>query len=176
MHAHAVVHLGREVHAGRADELGDHHALGAVDDEGAAVGHEREVAHEDELLLHLAGLLVDEAHVNEERCLVGDVLGAALRDGVRGVAKLVVAKGDLQGVGGVLDGRELREGLGKALAHEALEGLLLNRDQVGELHRRGNLAKGLASRRALWFGKCNLCSRHQAILLQKGWKAAIVAT
>ena len=159
---HAAVGLLGEVDARGADELGDDDALGAVDDEGAAVGHEREVAHEDELLLHLARLLVDKAHVNEERRLVGDVLGAALGDGVRRVAKLVVAKDDLHRVGGVLDGRELREGLGKTLAHEALEGLLLNVDQVGELHRRSNLAKGLASGRALWFGKSSLCGRHQA--------------
>ena len=162
VHQHAVVHLGREVHARGADELRDDDALGAVDDEGAAVGHEREVAHEDQLLLHLARLLVDEAHVNEKRCLVGDVLGAALGDGVGRVAKLVVAEDDLHGVGGVLDRRELGEGLGKPLAHEALEGALLNVDQVGELHRRSNLAEGLASGRALWFGKCSLCGRHQA--------------
>ena len=126
------------------------------------VGHEREVAHEDELLLHLARLLVDKAHVNEKRCLVGDVLGAALGDGVGRVAKLVVAKDDLHGVRGVLDRGELGKGLGKTLAHEALEGHLLNVDQVGQLHRGSNLAKGLASGRALWFGKCSLCGRHQA--------------
>ena len=162
MDAHAVVHLGREVHARGADELGDHDALGAVDHEGAALGHEREVAHEDELLLHLAGLLVDEAHVNEEGGLVGDVLRAALGDGVRRVAKLVVAKGDLQGVGGVLDRGELGEGLGKPLPHEPLEGLLLNGDEVRQLHRRGDLAEGLASGHSLWFGKSSLCGRHQA--------------
>ena len=160
--AHAVVHLGGEVHARGADELGDHDALGAVDHEGAALGHEREVAHEDELLLHLAGLLVDEAHVNEEGGLVGDVLRAALGDGVRRVAELVVTKGDLQGVRGVLDRGELGEGLGKPLPHEPLEGLLLNGDEVRQLHRRGDLAKGLASGRSLWFGKSSLCGRHQA--------------
>ena len=160
--AHAVVHLGGEVHAGRADELRDDDALGAVDDEGAALRHEREVAHEDELLLDLAGLLVDEADVNEEGRLVGDVLGTALRDGVRGVAELVVTEGDLQGVRGVLDRGELGEGLGKALSHEALERLLLHGDQVRQLHRGSNLAKGLASGRSLWFRKSSLCGRHQA--------------
>ena len=160
--AHAVVHLGGEVHAGRADELRDDDALGAVDHKGAALGHEREVAHEDELLLDLAGLLVDEAHVNEEGGLVGDVLGAALRDGVRGIAELMVAEGDLQRVGGVLDRGELGEGLGEPLPHEALERLLLHGDQVRQLHRGSNLAKGLASGRSLWFRKSSLCGRHQA--------------
>ena len=49
------------VHAGGADDLADHHALGAVDDEGAGVGHQGEVAHEDLLLLDLLGLLVAQA-------------------------------------------------------------------------------------------------------------------
>ena len=50
-----------DVGARRAHQLRDDHALGAVDDEGAAVGHHGEVAHEDRLLADLAGLLVDEA-------------------------------------------------------------------------------------------------------------------
>ena len=153
--AHAVVHLGGEVHAGRADELRDDDALGAVDHKGAALGHEREVAHEDELLLDLAGLLVDEAHVNEEGGLVGDVLGAALRDGVRGIAKLMVAKGDLQRMGGVLDRGELGKGLGEPLPHEALERLLLHGDG---------------------FVRAVFAVDTRLFLLQKGWKAAIVAT
>ena len=41
-------------------ELGDDDALGAVDDEGAAIGHPREVAHEDGLLADLARLPVLE--------------------------------------------------------------------------------------------------------------------
>ena len=59
----AAVHLGAVVHARGADELGDDDALGAVDDEGAALGHDGEVAHEDELLLDLTGLVVGEADI-----------------------------------------------------------------------------------------------------------------
>ena len=144
LHLNAGVQLLGEVDAGRADQLGHHDTLGAVDDEGAARGHEREVAHEDELLLHLAGLLVDELDVDEEGRLVGDVLGTALGDGGRGVTKLVVAEGDLHGVGGVLDRGELLEGLREPLAHETLERLLLNRDKVGQFHCRRNLAEAYA--------------------------------
>ena len=43
--------------AGRAVELGDDDALGAVDDEGAVLGHQRNVAEEDFLLLHVAQAL-----------------------------------------------------------------------------------------------------------------------
>ncbi len=172
----AVVHLGGEVHARGADELRDDHALGAVDHERSALGHEREVAHEDELLLDLAGLFVDEAHIDEERGLVGDVLRAALRDGMRGITELVVAEGHLHGLGGVLDRGELGEGLSKAVAHEVLERLLLNGNQVRQLHRRGDLAEGPTAGMAHRFGERSLCGRHQAFPPSKGWKAAIVAT
>ena len=49
-----------EVDAGRAHQLGDDDALGPVDDESAALGHEREVADEGRLALDLAGLVVLE--------------------------------------------------------------------------------------------------------------------
>ena len=56
-----------EEHAGRAVELRDDDALGAVDDERAGVGHQRDLAEVDLLLLHVAdrldaGLLVDVPH------------------------------------------------------------------------------------------------------------------
>ena len=41
-----------EEHARRAVQLRDDHALGAVDDERAVLGHERNLAHVDLLLLH----------------------------------------------------------------------------------------------------------------------------
>ena len=42
---------GRRSTPGRAVHLGDDDPLGAVDDEGALLGHERDVAHVDVLLL-----------------------------------------------------------------------------------------------------------------------------
>ena len=175
MDEHAGVHLGGEVDAGRADQLRDDDALGAVNDEGAAVGHEREVAHKDELLLDLAGLLVDEAHVHEEGRLVGKVLRSALGQAVGRVTELVLAEGHLHGPRCVLDGRELGEGLGDAVGHEVLERILLDGDEVGQLHRRGDFAKALARTSDLRFSKRSLCGRHQAFPPSKGWKAAIVA-
>ena len=159
----AVVHLLGEVDARGADELRDDDALGAVDDEGAALGHEREVAHEDELLLDLARLLVDEAHVDEEGRLIGDVLGAALGNGAGGIAKLMLAERDLHGPRGVLDGRELGEGLGKSVGHESLERLLLNGDEIGQLHGSRNLAEAHARAQLPLCGLGRLCGRHQAL-------------
>ena len=81
-----------DVGARRAHQLGDHDALRAVDDEGATVGHHREVAHEHRLLADLARLLVDEAHDHGERRREGHVLVAALVDGLGGLAEGVVAE------------------------------------------------------------------------------------
>ena len=50
-----------------ADQLADDDALGPVDDEGALVGHDGEVPHEDRLLLDLAGAGVHEPGTHEDR-------------------------------------------------------------------------------------------------------------
>ena len=85
------------VGARRTHELGDDDALGAVDDEGAALGHPREVAHEDGLLADLAGLLVLEGDGRGQRPRVGHVLLAALLDRVRRLLEFELAEDDLRG-------------------------------------------------------------------------------
>ena len=71
---------GLEEHARRAVQLADNHALGAIDDEGAVGSHQRNVAEEHLLLLHVANgavsgvriLIVDgQAHRDLERSRVG---------------------------------------------------------------------------------------------------------
>ena len=138
------------------------HALGAIDDKGAALGHEREVAHKDELLLDLARLLVDKAHVTEERGLIGAVLGAALCDARGCVAKLVLAESHLHRACGVLNRGELCEGLGKAVGHKTLERLLLHRDQIGKFHCGWNFAEAHALALAELSNWGRLCGRHRA--------------
>ena len=63
-----------EEHARAAVHLRDDHALGAVDDEGAVLGHERDVAHIDVLFLDVldrlgAGFLVHIEHDEAQRHL-----------------------------------------------------------------------------------------------------------
>src|ERR1035441_10283809 len=83
----AVVGILKE-NAGRAVELGDDDAFGPVDDEGAVLAHQRDVAKEDFLLLHVAQaldaglriLVVDlEADGDLERSGVGHAALFALR-------------------------------------------------------------------------------------------------
>ena len=100
-----------EVDTGRADQLGHDDTLGAVDDEGALVGHQREVAHEDRLALDLAGLVVHELGGDEQRRGVGDVALLALVDRVLRRLEPVIAERQRHGAAEVLDRRDLLEDL-----------------------------------------------------------------
>ena len=118
-----------------ADELGDDDALGAVDDEGAAVGHPREVAHEDGLLADLAGLLVLEGDRRGQRPRVGHVLLAALLDRVRRLLELELAEDDRQVPRVVLDRGDVVDRLPQQpllRVRQLLEGAALDIDQMGD--------------------------------------------
>ena len=104
-----------EVDARRTDELRDDDALGAVDDEGAARGHHREVPHEDRLLLDLTGLRVHEPRGDEQRARVGHVALAALVFGVLRRVEHVVGQLELELTGEVLDRRDVAQHLGDTL-------------------------------------------------------------
>ena len=78
-----------EEHPGRAVQLGDDDALRAIDDEGASVRHERNLAHVDVLLLdvfhHLTtglGVLVigDQPDLDAQRRGIGHSPHLALLD------------------------------------------------------------------------------------------------
>ena len=139
-----LVALGGEVDARGAHELGHHDALGAVDDEGAARRHEREVAHEHVLLLDLARLAVDEADLHEQRRLVGDVLLLALVNRVLRLAELVLAELHAHVLRRVLDRADVVEGLREALALEKLEAVGLDGYEVGDVHDVRNLGEAAA--------------------------------
>ena len=71
-------------------ELVHHDALSAVDDERAAVGHERNIAHVHELLAHLHALLADEADGCLERRRERRIALLALLLGIFGFTDLVL--------------------------------------------------------------------------------------
>ena len=139
-----LVALGGEVHARGAHELADDNALGAVDDERAARSHEREVAHEDVLLLDLARLAVDEADLDEERGLVADVLFLAFVDRVLRLAELVPAELHAHVLRVVLDGTHVGERLRQTLFLEPFEAFRLDGDQIGHVHDVGDLREASA--------------------------------
>ena len=123
-----------KVNAGGTDDLGNNNALGTVDDEGAAVGHEREVAHEDLLFLDLLRLLIAQTNPDLEG------------GGVRGVSRLalllvvlrllvhgVVNKAQLQIAGVVSYGINILKDLSQTRFQKPLVGTLLDFQQIGHL-------------------------------------------
>ena len=120
------------------DQLRDDDALGAVDDEGAAVRHPREVAHEDGLLADLAGLPVLERDLDVQRTRVGHVLLAALIHRVGRIVELELPEDDRQVPrvvlrrGDVVDRRPQQSVL---RIDQVLEGLPLDIDQMWDFER-----------------------------------------
>ena len=131
-----------EVDAGRTHQLRHDDALGAVDDERAAVGHHREVAHEDRLLFDLARLRVHETRGDEQRARVGHVALAALVLGVLGRVEDVVGQLELELTGEVLDRRDVAQDLGDTVFEEPPKRVGLYFDEVGKLLDLAKLREG----------------------------------
>ena len=144
--AHLILGIAVE-HAGRTDQLADDRTLCTVDHKGAGVGHQGEVTHEDLLVLHLAGLLVQQTGGDAQGCCIGHVALLALLDAVlRLLVEAEVHKAQCQIAGVVLNGADVVEDLLQAFVQEPLIRVLLDLDQVrhtddfvdvGEAHALG---------------------------------------
>src|SRR5215831_18240277 len=152
-----------EEHPRRTVHLGDDHPLGAVDDKGAVIGHERNVAHVDILFLDVLDrprtrLLVDiehdEAQRHLERRRIGHAALPAFVDVIFRRLELIVDEFELGGIGEV-GYREHRleyrlQTLVGASAMRFLDqkklvvGCLLNLDKVRHLGNFLDFAKELA--------------------------------
>ena len=110
MLAHLVDRLG-EVHAGRTHELAHDNALRAVDDEGALLRHEREIAHEHRLLLHLSGFFINKAHGDAQRRGIVNIPLLTFFHRVFRVIKVdvIIHKFEDKFFGIVSDGRNIRQ-------------------------------------------------------------------
>ena len=150
-------------HARRAVHLRDDHALGAVDHEGAVVGHQRQVAHVDVLLLDVAdaaraGVVVDvpddQAQGDPERGGEGHAALMALLDVVFRLLELVLDEVERRPLGEVPDREHRLEdllqpdqvALRRAQVHlqEVLVGRALNLDQVRHHRDLGDVPEALA--------------------------------
>ena len=154
----SLVYLVAKVNAGASDDLGDNDTLCAVDDEGAAVGHEREIAHENLLLLDLVGLFVVQTHANLDGLCVRCVALLALLHGVLGrLVHGVVEETQFEIAGIVGNGIDIAEHLAQALAQKPLIGILLDLEHVRQFQDLLLLGKTLAERLA---HHDILCDRH----------------
>ena len=127
------------------DDLGDDDTLRAVDDKGAAVGHELEIAHEDLLLLDLFGLLVPQTDADLQRGGIGGIPLLALDDAVfRGVLQRVIQEGQFQVAGIVRNGAHIFEDGAQPLVQEPLIGFLLDFNEVWHLQDFIRPGKALA--------------------------------
>ena len=142
-----LVGVAGVVDAGGTHDLGDDDALCAVDDEGAALGHQGEVAHEDLLLLDLLGLLVAQAHPDLQGGGIRGVAGLALLHVVLGLfVHGEVDEGQLQVAVIVPDGGYIPEDLPEAGVQEPLVRLLLDLQKVRHLQHFFVAGKALAQR------------------------------
>ncbi len=55
------------VDTGRTDKLADYNSLGTVYNKGSGLGHKRQIAHENIMLLDVLILFAVQAHFNKER-------------------------------------------------------------------------------------------------------------
>ena len=129
------VNITAEVNAGGTDNLGDDDAFRTVDDKGAALGHDREIAHEDFLFLDLLRLLVAQTDPHLQRAGIGGVAGLALFLRVlRRVIHGVVDEAQLQVAGIVRDGIHIPENLFQPGIQKPSIRALLNLEQIRHVH------------------------------------------
>ena len=119
------------IRAGRADQLRNDDALRAVNDKGAVLRHQREIAHKDVLIDDFFLHLIDKAHFYPKRHGIGRVAVAALFFVILGlVSEFVTEKIQFEMVGVVGNGREIFEHFAHALFDERAVRILLDLYEV----------------------------------------------
>ena len=109
------------VDPGAANQLAYDNALGSVDDEGAVVGHHREVTEKDLLLFDLTGLAVEEPGGYEQRVRIVAIAVLGLFDCLCRVTESMVGELEREVSCEVFDRRDFLEHLAKATLEEDLE-------------------------------------------------------
>ena len=118
----------------RAHELADDDALRTIDDERARVRHAREIAHEDFLLLDLAGLPVDEADIDPHRCSPRDIAFLALVEIILRLAERIALERQDEIAREVRDWRNVIEDILQSFVEEPLVGIPLDVEKMRHFH------------------------------------------
>ncbi len=122
------------VNARRTHQLRNDNTLRAVDDEGSALGHQREVAHENVLLLDLPGLFVEQARPHPKRGRIGRIALLALLNRVLWlIVEVIVDKIQNQVVLIVGNGGNILKDFLQPFIQKLLVRIFLNLNQVRHL-------------------------------------------
>ena len=138
-----LVDLVFVVHAGGAHQLADDDAFRAVDDKGAVLGHEGEVAHEYVGFLDFAGLAVFQAHKHLQRGGVGHVAFLAAFHAVFGLVQRIVHKLQRKVLGVVHDRAYVVEHLAHVHFQKAAVGVFLHLDEIGHVQNLVDVREAL---------------------------------
>ena len=148
-----TVLAGAVEHAGRTNQLGNDCTLGTIGDKGAGIGHEREVAHEDLLLLDLAGLLIEQTGSDVQGRCIRSVPFLTFFNGVLGVfVQAVVHKLQHEIAGIVLDSGNIVEDFVQTFLQEPVVRVFLDLDQIGHANHFVDAGKAHAGRSAVLYG------------------------
>ena len=127
-----TVLAGTIENTGRANQLADNHALGTVGDKGTGIRHQREIPHEDLLLLDLAGLLIQKTGCDVQRRRIGGVTLFAFLNGIFGMlVQAVIDEFQRKVAGIILDRANVMQHLAQALVQEPVVRVFLNLNEVG---------------------------------------------
>ena len=148
-----TVLAGAVEHAGRTNQLGNDCTLGTIGDKGAGIGHEREVAHEDLLLLDLAGLLIEQTGSDVQGRCIRSVPFLTFFNGILGgFVQAVVHKLQHEIAGIVLDSGNIVEDFVQTFLQEPVVRVFLDLDQIGHANHFVDAGKAHAGRSAVLYG------------------------
>ena len=141
--AAALIDGAGEIRARRTHELADNDALRAIDHEGAVLGHQREIPHEDLAFLHFVRIAVGEAHRHFQRRGKGKVALAAPLNRVLRLVERIIDELQHQAFAVIGNRRCVSEHLSQSLVEKVLIRALLHLNQIRHLKRFVNLGKEL---------------------------------
>ena len=143
-----MVHL--EINAGGTNQLRNDNTLGAVDDKGAGVGHQREVAHEHVTFLDLTRFFIQQARGYAQRRGIGGVSFLTFDNRIVGMIDVegIVDKVQYKVVLIIIDTGNILEDLFETLVQEPLIGFLLDFDKIRHIDDVFDFAEALTLRSA----------------------------
>ncbi len=153
--------IAGEINSGRTHQLRNDNTLRAVYNKRSAVGHEREIAHEDLAFLDLARFGVCKPCHHHKTCRVGYVALLALRNGIfQIIVEAVINKGHLKCSVIVRDRRHFAEYLPQTLIQKPVVRILLNLDKVGHIQHFVNSCEALSH----IFAELNVLDIHHRLI------------